>query len=157
MTQGQLLGASSVSTSFGLGMIMLKSRAGQEQYLVAPEKLARVPGNVVQVILSYTPGLRHVRAVSVMGQRMMPRQEPPTPPILNRLKLIPLVTPIALALAVIIGVDVVAFLPIPNEIVHAVLAIVVGAALAGAVYGVSFLMQRRLMGQVRGLLPEGSL
>jgi uncharacterized membrane protein len=155
VVQGQVLGASTVSTSLGLGMLMVKTRAGNEQFLVAPDKLARVPGNVVQVIVNVTPGLKHVKSLSVMGQRMMPRPDQPTPPVLRQLRLLPLVTPIALTVAVILGDDIVAFLPIANEYIHAFLALIAGAVLGGAVYGASFLMQRRLMTQVQALLPQG--
>src|ERR1051326_1540988 len=59
MVQGQLVGVSDVSTSLGLGMLMIKTRAGNDQFLVTPDKLAKVPGNQVTVILNVTPGLRH--------------------------------------------------------------------------------------------------
>src|SRR5215472_3886500 len=63
VVQGQLLGASEVSTSIGLGMLMVKTRgSGNEQYLVTPDKLAKVPGNQVNVMLTVTPKLRHVRS-----------------------------------------------------------------------------------------------
>ena len=58
VVQGQLMGASSVSTSRGLGMLMIRTRSGTEQYLCPPEKLTKVPGNVVQVALSVTRALR---------------------------------------------------------------------------------------------------
>jgi hypothetical protein len=152
--QGQLLGASSVSTSLGLGMIMLRTRAGSEQYLVPPEKLSRVPGNVVPVVLSVTPNLRHVRTVSVMGQRQMGRPEPPVPTVLKRLRLLPIATPAALALAAILGDDVVAFLPLTPEWLHAIVSIAAGALLAGGVFAVSFFYQRRLMAEVQALVPQ---
>jgi len=153
MVQGQLIGASAVSTSLGLGMLMLKTRGGQEQYLVSPEKLVKVPGNQVTVMVSMTPNLRHVRSVGIMGQRLMPRPEPPVPDVVRRLRLLPILTPIVLAAAAIIGTNVVAFLPIHPDLVHALVALVVGAALAGAVYGVSFLFQRRLYRDVQSLMP----
>ena len=81
MVQGQLQGASAISTSFGLGMLMLKTRGGQEQYLVPPDKLAKVPGNQVTVMVSVTPNLRHVRSVGIMGQRLMPRADAPVPEV----------------------------------------------------------------------------
>src|SRR3979409_2698830 len=86
-------------------MVMIRTRSGTEQYLVpperlttgpgngarrdsglAPERLTKVPGNVVQVALSVTPNLRHVRSVSVMGQRQMARAEPPVPTVLRRMQ-----------------------------------------------------------------------
>ena len=156
LVQGQLLGASSVSTSMGLGMLMVQTRAGVEQYLVAPERLKQVPGNQVNVVLTITPSLRHVRSVGVMGQRMVGRQEPPVPPVMKRLQQLPLITPIALALAAIVGDDAVALSPIPgNSAVHAILAVLAGAALAAGVYGVSFLLQRRMMAEVQALVPKG--
>jgi hypothetical protein len=155
MVQGQLLGASAVSTSLGLGMLMLKTRGGQEQYLVEPTKLAKVPGNQVTVMVSFTPNLRHVRSVGVMGQRLMPRPEPPIPPVVRRMRLLPLVTPVVLAAAAILGADVIAFLPIHPDLLHAALALLVGAALAAAVYGVSLLLQRRLQRDVEAMMPGG--
>ncbi|MDQ6773044.1 MAG: hypothetical protein M3024_08655 [Candidatus Dormibacteraeota bacterium] len=155
LVQGQLVGASEVSTSYGLGMLMLRSRAGNEQYLVSGERLAKVPGNQVTVMLTVTPRLRHVRSVGVMGQRLVPRPEQPIPPVLKRLRLLPIVTPIALAGSAVIGVNVVAFLPILRSAdwLHALVALLAGAALAGAAYGITFFIQRRLYREVQTLMP----
>ena len=112
LVQGQLVGASSVSTSMGLGMLMVQTRGGVEQYLVPPARLKQVPGNQVNVVLTVTPYLKHVKSVGVMGQRMVGRVEPPVPPVMRRLQLLPLVTPLGLALGAVIGDDVVALLPI---------------------------------------------
>jgi hypothetical protein len=154
LVQGQLVGATTVSTSMGLGMVMLQTRAGQEQYLVPPARLKQIPGNQVNVVLTVTPNLRHVRSVGIMGQRMVPRVEPAVPPVMRQLQRLPVLTPVALALAAIIGDDGVALAPIPNATVHASLAVLAGAALGGAVYGVSFLLQRRLMNEVQALVPN---
>ncbi|MDR0359880.1 MAG: hypothetical protein LBJ87_10535, partial [bacterium] len=115
----------------------------------------RVPGNQVRVVVTVTPNLRHVRSVGVMGQSMMGRPEQAIPPIVKRLRLLPLVTPIALAAGAIVGADVVALLPIQNSLIHASLAVLVAGALAGAVYGITFLMQRRMYAEVQSLLPGG--
>src|SRR5215471_15647995 len=156
LLQGQLMGASEVSTSIGLGMLMVKTRGGRvEQYLVTPDRLARVPGNQVNVMLTVTPNLRHVRSVGVMGQRMMGRPDQPIPPVLKRLRLLPIVTPVALAAAAIIGVDAIALVPLRPELAHVLAAVLVGAALAGAVFGVSHLIQRRLYTEVQALMPGG--
>jgi hypothetical protein len=155
LAQGQLLGASEVSTSIGLGMLMLKTRGGTEQYLVSPERLSKVPGNQVNVVLSVTPKLRHVRSVAVMGQRLMGRPDQPVPPVLRRLRLLPIATPVALAAAAIIGADVVAFIPFYPELAHAGAAFFAGAALAGIVFGVSHLLQRRLYGEAQALMAGG--
>ena len=155
VVQGQLMGASSVSTSRGLGMLMIRTRTGTEQYLVPPEKLTKVPGNVVQVALSVTPNLRYVRSVSVMGQRQMARAEPPVPTVLKRLQLLPLVTPAALAGAFVLGDDVTAFIPLTPDFLHAIAAAVVGVALGGAVFGASYLYQKRLMAEAQALVPGG--
>lgn len=155
MVQGQLLGASNVSTSLGLGMLMVKTRGGNEQYLVEPAKLAKVPGNQVQVMVTVTPALRHVRSLGIMGQRMVGRPDQPVPEVIRRLRLLPIATPLVLALAVIIGDDGVAAAPIRGDLVHAALAVVVGAILGAAVYGVSFLLQRRMYAEVQTLIPGG--
>ena len=155
LVQGNLLGASNVSTSLGLGMLMVQTRGGNEQFLVDPAKLAKVPGNQVPVVITVTPNLKCVRSVGVMGQRMVPRPEPPVPEVVRRLRLLPLVTPLALAVAVIVGDDAVAVAPVQPDWLHAVLAVVVGAILGGAVYGASFLVQRRMYAEVQGLVPGG--
>jgi hypothetical protein len=154
LVQGQLVGASSVSTSMGLGMMMVQTRGGVEQYLVPPARLKQVPGNQVNVVLTITPNLKHVKSVGVMGQRMVGRVEPPVPPVMRRLQLLPLLTPVALALGAIIGDDAVALAPIEPSALHAVLAVVAGAVLAAAVYGVSYLLQRRMMEEVQALVPK---
>ena len=154
LVQGQLMGAATVSTSVGLGMLMIQTRAGAEQYLVAPARLKQVPGNQVSVVLTVTPNLRHVRSVGVMGQRMVSRVDPPVPAVMKRVQLLPLLTPVALAVAAVIGDDAVALAPISPMPVHAALAVLAGAALAGAVYGVSFLLQRRMMAEVQALAPK---
>ena len=155
LVQGQLMGAASVSTSVGLGMLMVQTRGGVEQYLVPPARLKQVPGNQVSVVLTVTPNLRHVRSVGVMGQRMVGRVEPPVPAVMKRVQLLPMLTPVGIALAAVLGDDAVALSPISPEPLHAVLAVVAGAALAGAVYGVSFLLQRRMMAEVQALVPKG--
>ncbi len=152
LVQGQLVGASTVSTSMGLGLLMVQTRGGSEQYLVPPARLKQIPGNQVNVVLTVTPNLRHVRSVGIMGQRMVGRVEPPVPEAMRQLQRLPVLTPIALA--VIIGDDAIAVSPIANQALHALLALVVGAALGGAVYGASFLLQRRMMGEVQALVPR---
>ena len=156
LVQGQLMGASEVSTSLGLGMLMVQTRGGVEQYLVPPARLKQVPGNQVNIVLTVTPHLKHVKSVGVMGQRMVGRVEPPVPPVMRRLQLLPLLTPLALAAAAVIGDDAVALAPIQPSAVHALIAVLTGAVLAGAVYGVSFLLQRRMMEEVQALVPRTS-
>ena len=63
-------------------------------------------------------------------------------------------TPVALALGAVIGDDVVALSPINPSLLHAALAVVAGTALGAAVYGVSFLLQRRMMTEVQALVPK---
>ncbi|HET6312016.1 MAG TPA: hypothetical protein VFH00_13560 [Candidatus Nitrosotalea sp.] len=154
LVQGQLVGASSVSTSIGLGMMMVQTRGGVEQYLVAPARLKQVPGNQVNVVLTITPNLRHVKSVGVMGQRMVGRVEPPVPAVMRRLQLLPLLTPLALTLGAVIGDDTVALSPINPPLLHAALAVLAGTALGAAVYGVSFFLQRRMMTEVQALVPK---
>ncbi len=154
LVQGQLVGASSVSTSIGLGMMMVQTRGGVEQYLVAPARLKQVPGNQVNVVLTITPNLRHVKSVGVMGQRMVGRVEPPVPPVMRRLQLLPLLTPVALTLGAVIGDDSVALSAINPPLLHATLAVLAGTALGAAVYGVSFFLQRRMMTEVQALVPK---
>jgi hypothetical protein len=133
---------------------MVQTRGGVEQYLVPPARLTQVPGNQVNVVLTVTPNLKHVKSVGVMGQRMVGRVEPPVPPVMRRLQVMPLITPIALAVAAVVGDDAVAFSPISPSAVHALLAVVAGVVLGAAVYGVSFLLQRRMMTEVQALVPK---
>jgi hypothetical protein len=154
LVQGQLKGAASVSTSIGLGMLMLQTRGGDEQYLVEPARLKQVPGNQVSVVLTVTPNLRYVRSVGVMGQRIVARVEPPVPAVMKRVQLLPVLTPVALALAAVLGDDSVALSPISPPSLHAALAVLAGAILAGAAYGISYLLQRRMMAQVQSLVPK---
>jgi hypothetical protein len=154
LIQGQLVGASSVSTSLGLGMLMVQTRGGVEQLLVPPAKLKQVPGNQVNVVLTVTPNLHHVKSVGVMGQRMVGRVEPPVPPVMRRLQLLPVLTPVSLAVAAVVGDEAVALSPINPSPLHALLAVGTGAILAAAVYGVSFLLQRRMMDEVQALVPR---
>ena len=137
-------------------MLMIRTRTGTEQYLCPPDKLAKVPGNVVNVAISVTPNLRYVRSVSVMGPRQMARPEPPVPEVLRRLQLLPVATPAALALAFVLGDDVTAFVPLTPDWAHAIAAGVVGLALGGAVFGVSYLYQKRLMKEAQALVPGGA-
>ncbi len=154
LVQGQLTGASTVSNSMGLGLLMLQTRGGSEQYLVPPARLKQIPGNQVNVVLTVTPYLRHVRSVGIMGQRMVGRVEPPVPPVMRQLQRLPVLTPIALSLAVIIGDDVLAAIPVvSNEALHAALAVAVGAALGALVYFGSTLLQRRMMAEAQALVP----
>ena len=76
------------------------------------------------------------------------------PSIIRRVQLLPLLTPVALSLAAVIGDDAVALSPISPAPVHAALAVAAGAALAGIVYAVSYLLQRRMMEQVQALVPK---
>jgi len=54
----------------------------------------------------------------------------------------------------VIGDDAVALAPIQPSPLHAALAVLVGAALAGGVYALSFFLQRRWMEQVQALVPR---
>ena len=153
LVQGQLVGASTVSNSMGLGLLMLQTRGGSEQYLVPPARLKQIPGNQVNVVLTVTPYLRHVRSVGIMGQRMVGRVEPPIPPVMRQLQRLPVLTPIGISLAAVLGDDLVAASPIPNAALHTALALIVGAALGAAVYGISTLLQRRMMAEAQALVP----
>src|SRR5579884_1110965 len=81
VVQGTLLGASEYSTQIGLGMLMVKTRGGVEQYLVPPDRLSKVPGNQVNVILTMTPRLRRVRdrLGPVLPLPAPPRERSPVP------------------------------------------------------------------------------
>src|SRR5260370_15016317 len=154
LVQGQLIGASTVSNSMGLGLLMVQTRGGSEQYLVPPARLKQIPGNQVNVVLTVTPYLRHVRSVGIMGQRMVGRVEPPIPPVMRQLQRLPVLTPIALSLAVILGDDVLAAVPvINNQTLHALLAVAVGTPLGALVYVCATRLPRRMMAEAQALVP----
>jgi hypothetical protein len=73
---------------------------------------------------------------------------------MRRLQLLPVLTPVAIAVGAIVGDDAVALSPISPHWLHAVLAAAVGAALSGGTYGVSYLLQRRMMNEVQALVPK---
>jgi len=73
---------------------------------------------------------------------------------MRRLQLLPVLTPLALAGAAVIGDDAVALAPISPAVVHALLAVLTGTVLGAAVYGVSYLLQRRMMEEVQALVPR---
>jgi hypothetical protein len=74
--------------------------------------------------------------------------------VMRRLQLLPLLTPLALAVGAVVGDDAVALAPINPSALHALLAVLTGAILAGSVYGISFLVQRRMMEEVQALVPR---
>ena len=60
-------------------------------------------------------------------------------------------------MAAIVGADAIAFSPIfrTEDAPHALLAVLTGVLLAAAVYGISFLVQRRMYAEVQKLIPGG--
>jgi len=72
MVQGQMVGASPVSMTYGLGMLYLKTRQGQRQMNIERRLLKQIPQNQVQVIARVTPNLHHVAGIQVIGPRIGP-------------------------------------------------------------------------------------
>ncbi len=70
LIQGQMMGASPVSMSYGLGMLYVKTRQREVQLNIPRKLLRQVPQNQVQVAVRMTPNLRHVSSLQVMGPRM---------------------------------------------------------------------------------------
>ena len=70
MVQGQVVGASPVSMTYGLGMLYLKTRQGQRQMNIERRLLKQIPQNQAQVIARVTPNLHHIAGVQVLGQRI---------------------------------------------------------------------------------------
>src|SRR5260370_462578 len=54
LVQGQLVGASSVSTSIGLGMMMVQTRGGAQPDLGPPARLKQVPRKQVKLVRTVT-------------------------------------------------------------------------------------------------------
>ncbi|MHB8508684.1 MAG: hypothetical protein ACYDGR_08570 [Candidatus Dormibacteria bacterium] len=79
LIQGQMVGASPVSTIFGLGMLYLNTRQSKVQLNVERRLLKNIPQNQVQVAVRVSPNLRHVSTVQVIGPRIgssVPNQVP---------------------------------------------------------------------------------
>ncbi|MDQ6748346.1 MAG: hypothetical protein M3010_09630, partial [Candidatus Dormibacteraeota bacterium] len=70
LVQGQMVGASPVSMTYGLGMLYLKTRQGQRQMNIERRLLKQIPQNQVQVVARVTPNLHHVAGVQVIGPRI---------------------------------------------------------------------------------------
>ncbi|HEY8739100.1 MAG TPA: hypothetical protein VIN56_00725 [Candidatus Dormibacteraeota bacterium] len=70
LVQGQMVGASPVSMTYGLGMLYLKTRQGQRQMNIERRLLKQIPQNQVQVIARVTPNLHHVAGIQVLGPRI---------------------------------------------------------------------------------------
>ena len=70
MVQGQMVGASPVSMTYGLGMLYLKTRQGERQLNIERKLLKQIPQNQVQVVARVTPNLHHVAGIQVIGQRI---------------------------------------------------------------------------------------
>jgi hypothetical protein len=70
MVQGQMVGASPISMTYGLGMLYIKTRQGQKQLNIERRFLKQIPQNQVQVIARVSPNLHHVAGVQVMGPRI---------------------------------------------------------------------------------------
>lgn len=68
--QGQMVGASPVSMTYGLGMLYIKTRQGQKQLNIERRFLKQIPQNQVQVVARVSPNLHHVAGVQVLGPRM---------------------------------------------------------------------------------------
>jgi hypothetical protein len=69
LIQGQMVGASPVSTVYGLGMLYVNTRQNRVQLNIERRLLRSVPQNQVQVAVRVTPNLRHVQSLQVMGPR----------------------------------------------------------------------------------------
>jgi hypothetical protein len=70
MVQGQMVGASPVSMTYGLGLLYIKTRQGQRQLAIERRLLKQIPQNQVQVIARVTPNLHHVAGLQVLGPRI---------------------------------------------------------------------------------------
>jgi len=74
--------------------------------------------------------------------------------VMRRLQLLPVLTPLSLAVGAVVADDAVALVPINPSALHALLAVLAGVVIAAAVYGISFLVQRRMMEEVQALVPR---
>lgn len=129
--QGQMVGASPVSTVFGLGLLQVRTRQATQSVNIERKLLRQVPQNQVQVAVRLTPNLRHVSSLQVIGPRMAGGIPTEVPPQFRQAERFPLYA-IGGAYGGIFGVGLVLLLlPLNGALwpVH-VLVVVVGMALA---------------------------
>lgn len=153
LIQGQMMGASPVSMTYGLGMLYVKTRQRELQLNIPRKLLRQVPQNQVQVAVRMTPNLRHVASLQVMGPRMAGGVPTEVPEQFRFAERFPILA-IALTYAGVFGMGII-FLCIPLGTallpIHLVLVpIGMAAAALGARYLTQF-FQHRLEAQ---LAPE---
>ncbi len=153
LVQGHLIGASSVSSTVGLGMVMVRTRTGDEQYFCRPEQVAKLPGNSVPVNLLVTPNLRHVKSVTLMGPRQVSRVEPSIPPAARWMAWLPVAIPLALGFGVLVVDEALSLAPLTSNVpLHFGISLIACLLTVGAIVLASRLVQQRVMSQLSGLI-----
>jgi len=156
LVQGQVLGAASVSTSPGLGIVIIRTRNGIEQLLVPKEYVTKIPGNVIQASILVTPGLQHVRSFSLIGARQVPRKEPEVPDFAKRMGWIMMFVPAFMSAGIVLATQALSFAPVESNtpLLHLLIALGVTVAVAVAIWGGARLYQNRVMEKLQALMPK---
>jgi hypothetical protein len=155
LIQGQMMGASPVSMTYGLGMLYVKTRQREVQLNIPRKLLRQVPQNQVQVAVRMTPNLRHVSSIQVMGPRLAGGVPTEVPEQFKFAERFPLMA-IAGTYAGVFGIGII-LLAIPfGSPLLAVHLIVVPIGMAGAALAARYLTQWYQKRLERQLNPEGA-
>lgn len=150
LIQGQMMGASPVSMTYGLGMLMVRTRQREVQVNIDRKLLRQVPQNQVQVAVRVTPNLHYVSSLQVMGPRLAGGVPTDVPEKFRFAERFPILA-IALTYAGVFGIGIVLLVaPIPSSLL-AVHLVVVPAGMAAAALAARYLTQwyqRRLERQL---------
>ena len=147
--QGQLVGASSISATPGLATVAVSVGKNVEQFRVRRELFERVKGGATVVGLTVTPGLNHVQTLTVIRRdRLAVMNEPPISRAMRMSVWLPLASIGSLIVGMAVGCAIGALLPLGDGFVHPLVALVLAAALAGAIALGSRWYSQRLVAQL---------
>ncbi len=144
--QGQLAGASEVSGTPGLCLVALNVNRGIQEFRVRRELFEKLQGGAVTVGLTMTPNLQYVTTLAVIRRdRMAKLQSPPISRAMRIGVLLPYLSFAALIGGIVLGGAIGALLPLGTSPAHALAALLLAAAIAGAVALGLRLYAKRLM------------
>ncbi|MDP9325354.1 MAG: hypothetical protein M3O87_02300 [Candidatus Dormibacteraeota bacterium] len=153
LIQGQMMGASPVSMTYGLGMLYVKTRQREVQLNIPRKLLRQVPQNQVQVAVRMTPNLRHVSSLQVMGPRLAGSVPTEVPEQFKFAERFPILA-IALTYAGVFGIGIILLcIPLPSALL-AVHLIVVPIGMAAAALAARYITQWYQKRLEKELAPE---
>ena len=132
--QGPLVGASPISPTPGLATVALNLGKNVEQFRVRQELFEKIRGGATVVGLTVTPSLNYVQTLAVIRKDRLATMT--TPPVSRAIRIsvwLPLVSVASLVVGLALGCLVGALLPLGTSAVHAMVALLLAAVLAGGV------------------------